>query len=77
MDTGLTIISDNSLSKVNIKFKYNKPDKSSILLLPFRISIIMTLGNHEKFYVEIHFNKALKHILNFEHQWKQWNYLSA
>lgn len=77
MNTGLTIISDNSLSKVNIKLKYNKSDKSSILLFPFRISIIMTLGNHQKLYGEIHLNKALKHILNFEHQWKHWNYLSA
>lgn len=60
-NTGLTIISENSLNKVNIKLKYDKADKSSILLPPFQISIIMTLGNLQKFYVEIHFSKALKH----------------
>jgi len=67
-NTGLTIISENTLSKVNIKSEYDKADKSSILLLPFRISIIMILGNYQKFHTEIHFSKALTYVLNFEHQ---------
>lgn len=47
---------------------YDKADKPSIFLPPLGISIIMTSGNHQKFYVEIHFSKALKPALNFESQ---------
>lgn len=61
-------ISENSLSKVNIKLMYDKTDKPSIFLPPLRFSIIMTSGSHQKFYVEIHFSKALKPVLNFESQ---------
>lgn len=66
-NTGL-ILSENSLGKVNIKLMYDKTDKPSIFLPPLRISIIITSGNHQKSYVEIHFSKVLKPVLNFENQ---------
>lgn len=49
---------------------YDKTDKPYIFLPPLRISTIITSGNHQKFYVEIHFSKVLKPVLNFKSQQK-------